>query len=138
MDFIDKHTAWAKQRLVDTKLKRTSGFKVTDEFGKQVEDGYKSSIIGITTKNNPDRVRGIRGRLILWEEAGKFKDILQAWQIARPSVEDTGGNAYGLMMAFGTGGSVGADFEGLKEMFYHPDGYNIASYTNIWDEKAID
>ena len=101
MDFIDKHTAWAKQRLVDTKLKRTSGFKITDEFGKQIEDGYKSSIIGITTKNNPDRIRGIRGRLIVWEEAGKFKDILQAWQIARPSVEDTGGNAFGTMLAFG-------------------------------------
>lgn len=138
MDFIDKHTAWAKQRLVDTKKKRTAGYKVTDEYGKQVEAGYKSSIIGITTKNNPDRVRGIRGRLILWEEAGKFKDILQSWQIARPSVEDTGGNAYGLMIAFGTGGSVGADFEGLKEMFYHPDGYNVISFPNIWDEKAQD
>lgn len=138
MDFIDKHTEWAKQRLVDTKLKRTSGFKVTDEFGKQTEDGYKSSIIGITLKNNPDRIRGIRGRLIIWEEGGKFRDILQAWQIARPSVEDTGGNAFGTMIVQGTGGSEGADFTGLKEMFYHPDGYNIASYPNIWDEKAED
>lgn len=138
MDFIDKHTEWAKQRLVDTKMKRTSGFKITDEYGKQTEDGYKSSIIGITLKNNPDRVRGIRGRLIIWEEAGKFKDILQAWQIARPSVEDTGGNAFGTMIVQGTGGSEGADFTGLKEMFYHPDGYNIAKYPNIWDEKAED
>ncbi len=138
MDFIDKHTAWAKQRLVDTKLKRTSGFKITDEFGKQIEDGYKSSVIGITTKNNPDRIRGIRGRLIVWEEAGKFKDILQAWQIARPSVEDTGGNAFGTMLAFGTGGSTGSDFVGLKEMFYHPSGYNIDSYDNIWDDNAQD
>ena len=138
MDFIDKHTAWAKQRLVDTKLKRTSGFKITDEFGKQIEDGYKSSIIGVTLKNNPDRIRGIRGRLIVWEEAGKFNDILQAWQIARPSVEDTGGNAFGTMLCFGTGGTEGAAFDGLKEMFYHPDGYNIDSYSNIWDEKAED
>lgn len=138
MDFIDKHTEWAKQRLIDTKMQRKSGFKVTDEFGKQTEDGYKSSIIGITLKNNPDRVRGIRGRLIIWEEGGKFRDILQAWQIARPSVEDTGGNAFGTMIVQGTGGSEGADFTGLKEIFYHPDGYNVASYPNIWDEKAED
>lgn len=137
MDFIDKNTAWAKQRLVDTKLKRTSGYKITDEFGKQVEQGYKSSIIGITLKNNPDRIRGTRGRLILWEESGKFKDILQAWQIARPAVEEAG-VAFGLMVAYGTGGSEGADFDGLKEMFYHPDGYNILSMPNIWDEKAAD
>ena len=134
MDFVDKNTAWSKQRLVDTKLKRTSGYKITDEFGKQTEQGYKSSIIGITLKNNPDRIRGTRGRLILWEEAGKFKDILQAWQIARPAVEEAG-VAFGMQIAYGTGGEE-ADFDGLKEMFYHPDGYNILSFPNIWDEKA--
>lgn len=138
MDFIDANTAWAKKRLTDTKKKRVSGYRVKDEFGNEVEAGYRSSIIGISTKNNPDRVRGIRGRLILWEEAGKFKDILSAWQIARPSVEDSGGNAFGTMICFGTGGSLGSDFKGLKEMFYHPDGYNIQSYTNIWDEHALD
>lgn len=136
MDFIDKNTAWSKQRLVDTKLKRTSGYKVTDEFGKQTEQGYKSSIIGITLKNNPDRIRGTRGRLILWEEAGKFKDILQAWQIARPAVEEAG-VAFGMQIAYGTGGEE-SDFDGLKEMFYHPDGYNILSFPNQWDEKAED
>lgn len=135
MDFVDKYTDWSKQRLVDTKMKRTSGFKITDEFGKQTEQGYKSSIIGITLKNNPDRIRGTRGRLILWEEAGKFRDILQAWQVARPSVEEAG-VAFGMQIAYGTGGSDDADFTGLKEMFYHPDGYNILAFDNIWDEKA--
>jgi len=42
------------------------------------------------------------------------------------------------MVAYGTGGSEGADFDGLKEMFYHPDGYNILSMPNIWDDKAAD
>ena len=34
MDFIDKYTAWSKQRLVDTKMKRTSGYKVTERLRK--------------------------------------------------------------------------------------------------------
>ena len=38
------------------------------------------------------------------------------------------------MIAFGTGGSEGADFEGLKDMFYHPEGYNCLALPNIWDE----
>ena len=42
--------------------------------------------------------------------------------------------AFGLMIAFGTGGSEGADFEGLKDMFYHPEGYNCLALPNIWDE----
>lgn len=37
-----------------------------------------------------------------------------------------------------TGGSTGSDFVGLKEMFYHPTGYNIDSYPNIWDDNAFD
>ncbi len=35
MDFIDKHTAWSKQRLTSTRMERVAGFKITDEFGKQ-------------------------------------------------------------------------------------------------------
>ena len=102
MDFLDKHSGWAKRRLRATSLERTSGFKVKDEItGKEVEDGYLSSVTGITLKNDPERIRGTRGRLFLWEESGKFPDIKQAWQIARPSVETDDGVAFGLMIAFG-------------------------------------
>ena len=42
MDFVDKHTEWSKQRLTSTRMERISGFKITDEFGKQTEQGYLS------------------------------------------------------------------------------------------------
>lgn len=134
MDFLDKHTAWAKQRLVSTRMERTSGYKVTDEFGKQTEQGYLSSITGITLKNDPERVRGTRAKLVLWEEGGKFPSLLDAWRIEQPSVETDDGKAFGLMIAFGTGGTEGASFEGLKELFYKPKSYNVLSFPNIWDE----
>lgn len=135
MDFIDKHTAWAKKRLIDRNIHKQSGFEVIDELGNKTQQGYLSEIIGITLKDKPDRIRGKRGKLILWEEAGMFKNILQAWQIARPGVEESG-TAYGLMLAYGTGGSEGDDFEGLRELFYNPSGYNIYSVPNIWDENV--
>lgn len=134
MDFLDKHTAWAKQRLVSTRMERTSGYKITDEFGKQTEQGYMSSITGITLKNDPERVRGTRAKLVLWEEGGKFPSLLDAWRIEQPSVETDDGKAFGLMIAFGTGGTEGASFEGLKELFYKPKSYNVLSFPNIWDE----
>lgn len=134
MDFLDKHTAWAKQRLVSTRMERTSGYKITDEFGKQTEQGYMSSITGITLKNDPERVRGTRAKLVLWEEGGKFPGLLDAWRIEQPSVETDDGKAFGLMIAFGTGGTEGASFEGLKELFYKPKSYNVLSFPNIWDE----
>lgn len=134
MDFLDKHTEWAKQRLVSTRMERTSGYKITDEFGKQTEQGYLSSITGITLKNDPERVRGTRAKLVLWEEGGKFPSLLDAWRIEQPSVETDDGKAFGLMIAFGTGGTEGASFEGLKELFYKPKSYNVLSFPNIWDE----
>lgn len=134
MDFLDKHTAWAKQRLVSTRMERTSGYKIKDEFGKQTEQGYLSSITGITLKNDPERVRGTRAKLVLWEEGGKFPSLLDAWRIEQPSVETDDGKAFGQMIVFGTGGTEGASFEGLKELFYKPKSYNVLSFPNIWDD----
>lgn len=136
MDFIDKHTDWAKQRLVSTRMERVAGYKVTDEFGKQTEQGYMSSITGITLKNDPERIRGTRGKLVLWEEGGKFPGLLDAWRIEQPSVETDDGVAFGLMIAFGTGGTEGASFTGLKELFYKPEAYNVLAFPNIWDDNA--
>ena len=134
MDFIDANTEWAKQRLTSTRMERVSGYKITDEYGKQTEQGYKSSICGITLKNDPERIRGTRGKLVLWEEGGKFPSLLDAWRIEQPSVENDDGIAFGTMIAFGTGGTEGASFDGLKELFYKPKAYNVLSFPNIWDE----
>ena len=136
MDFIDKYTAWAKQRLVSTRMERVAGYKITDEFGKQTEQGYMSSITGITLKNDPERIRGTRGKLVLWEEGGKFPGLLDAWRIEQPSVETDDGVAFGLMIAFGTGGTEGSSFTGLKELFYKPEAYNVLAFPNIWDDNA--
>lgn len=134
MDFIDANTEWAKQRLTSTRMERVSGYKITDEYGKQTERGYKSSICGITLKNDPERIRGTRGKLVLWEEGGKFPSLLDAWRIEQPSVENDDGISFGTMIAFGTGGTEGASFDGLKELFYKPKAYNVLSFPNIWDE----
>lgn len=138
MDFIDKNTDWSKQRLTSTRMERVSGFKVKDEFGKETEQGYLSAITGITLKNDPERLRGTRGKLVLFEEGGKFPGLETAWQIERPAVETDDGIAFGLLIAFGTGGTEGAAFDGLKKMFYSPDAFNVLSFPNIWDDNASD
>ena len=134
MDFVDKHTAWSKQRLTSTRLERVSGYKVTDEFGKQTEQGYLSSITGITLKNDPERLRGTRGKLVLFEEGGKFPNLETAWRIEQPAVETDDGVAFGLLCLFGTGGTEGGSFDGLKNIFYNPKAFNVLSFPNIWDD----
>lgn len=137
MDFIDKNTAWGKKRSVNTQMRKRAGFFSKDEYGNEVELGYKSEIIGVTLKDNPDVVRGKAGKLIIFEEAGSFSELGAAWQIARPSVEQDGA-AFGTMLAFGTGGDQDSHFATLKDMFYNPDGYNCIGFKNIWDETPSD
>lgn len=135
MDFIDKNTAWGKKRSVNTSMRKRAGFFTKDEFGNEIEMGYKSEIIGVSLKDNPDATRGKAGKLIIFEEAGSFPELGAAWQIARPSVEQDG-IAFGTMVAFGTGGDPGSSFEALRDMFYNPDGYNCLSFENIWDSAV--
>ena len=136
MSWIDQHTAWTKKRQkVDTRMHKRASYVVSND-GTMIESGFMSEIMGVTLKNDIQKARGKAGKLILWEEGGKFPGLKDAWQIARPSVEQ-GSNVFGLMIAYGTGGTDEADYTGLKDLFYEPDGYNILGVDNIWDEGAV-
>lgn len=135
MNFIDKYTAWGKKRSVNTSMRKRAGFFTKDEFGNEIELGYKSEIQGVTLKDNASVVRGKKANLILFEEGGSMPELGAAWQIARPSVE-VDGIAFAPMIVWGTGGDDDSRFATLKDMFYHPEGYNCLSFDNIWDEGA--
>ena len=36
-----------------------------------------------------------------------------------------------MMIAFGTGGTEGADFEAMEEIFYNPAAYDCMDYDNV-------
>jgi hypothetical protein len=137
MNFVDNNTAWFKHRhKKDTNMHKRASF-IQNVNGVQVEQGYKSEIMGVTLKNDPNKARGKAGKLILFEEGGKFPNLKTVWQIARPSVEQDG-ETYGLLIAYGTGGTEEADYTGLKDLFYEPLAYNCLPIRNIWDEGEQD
>ena len=100
-----------------------------------IESGVLNEIMGVSLKDDPDKARGKRGARIYWEEVGKLPRFLTSWQIARPSVEEDG-YAFGLMIAYGTGGTEEADFKGLEEIFYRPLGYNVFGIPNVFDKNV--
>lgn len=134
LDWCADTTPWPRTRLKDSfnDMHWKLGYR-DKKTGR--ESGVKNETIGVTLKNDAQKARGKRGALVLWEEAGKFVDFLTAWQIARPSVEESG-FAFGFMMAGGTGGVEGVAFEGLEEIFYNSSGYNIHSIPNVFDRNA--
>tara|TARA_R110002012_G_scaffold260073_1_gene441739 strand:+ start:836 stop:2800 length:1965 start_codon:yes stop_codon:yes gene_type:complete len=134
LSFVDNNTAWTQPRLKDREMNKMSGYK-KNVNGADVELGMKSMIMGVSLKDNPDKVRGKAGELIFFEEAGAFPGLLKAWEVAMPTMRQ-GANTLGTMVAFGTGGTEGADFEGMEELFYNPHSYDCLAFENIWDAGA--
>jgi len=144
--FLIKDGIITKSNNIGTFLNTHTGFRKMSQrhnrplhvrasyYENKIEKGYMSEIIGKTLNNKPDDARGIRGQLILWEEAGEFPGLLKAWQIARESVEQDG-VTFGLMIAFGTGGSKMESYRTLNELYFNPGAYNIHGITNIWSKK---
>lgn len=130
---VKKYNSFAENKRKYIQIKSISFSHIENAKCIEVDSDREMYMIGdfIPVLN----CRGKRGKLLLFEEAGSFKDILQAWQIARPSVEEDG-VAFGLMVAYGTGGDESSRFDGLREMFYNPSGYNILDFNNVWDDSA--
>jgi hypothetical protein len=95
--------------------------------------GYLSSVIGVTLKDDWQKARGKRGKLILYEEFGKFPNANKAWGVNRRSMEE-GNKVFGLMLGGGTGGTKDANFEALKEMFWDPAASNLLLFDNVYGE----
>jgi hypothetical protein len=134
LSFVDSYTPWVKSR----DFKNTTDHKKASYIDPKtkVEKGIKTEIIGVTTKNQPEKARGKRGKLLLFEEAGKFPHLIKAHTIARPSVEQ-GRYVFGIIVSWGTGGTAGADFDGLKELFTNPAAHNIYGLPNVFDRKIF-
>lgn len=132
LDYMAATTDLPRRRLKDSIMEKRIGYK---EVGSEVEKGLKSLIQGVSLKDDPDRARGKRGQLYLFEESGKFPGLEKAWGICRMSVED-GRKVFGTMIAFGTGGTEGADFEALNKFFYSPQAYNIMPLPNVYDRNV--
>ena len=130
MSFIDDNTAWTQPRLRDREMHKQAGYKKNIN-GALVELGIKSQIIGVSLKDDPDKVRGKAGDLVFFEEAGSFPGLLKAWEVAMPTMRQ-GSKTLGTMIAFGTGGATGSDFHALEELFYSPDAYDCLAFENIW------
>ncbi len=136
MDFVDAYTPWAKRRHeANTMLHRKASVKIKKADGTETihPKSWNSEIIGVTTGDNINKIRGKRGKLIILEEGGSYPKLNKGWNILRPSMED-GKNTFGLILAIGTGGEEGSNFEGFEELFTNPKAYRILPVKNIWDE----
>lgn len=131
IDDVNQHTPFKRTATPKQPMKRVAAY--IDKEGNF--RGANSTVIGISLKNAPEKHRGKRGRKMLFEESGVFPHLKKSWDIARNAFEQDD-LVYGQMIAFGTGGSKGNDFEAAKEFIYKPDGYGIKSLRNVYDKTS--
>lgn len=134
LDHCAKYTQFASHRLKssDQEMEWKMGFK---KLGSEVEYGSKNSVSGIISGVNQDKLNGSRGVLYLIEEAGIFKNLLNTYNMIRPSVEQ-GNDVFGEIFCYGTAGDDQSDFTAFAEMFYSPTGYNQEPLENVFDKEG--
>ena len=134
IDFCAKNTQFERARLKSSlqELAWQMGYKLT---GSDVKYGSKNEVTGIISGVNQDKLNGSRGVLYLIEEAGIFKNLLDVYNMIRPSVEQ-GTSVFGEIIAYGTAGNDESDFTSFYEMFSSPDGYNVQQLPNAFDKEG--
>jgi hypothetical protein len=136
LNFINEHTGWAKRRLIDKNDFVKAGFTEYNDENIPIEKGYKSQLVAISFKDNPDAARGKDASLVLFEEAGKFPNLKDAVLATKPTMED-GIYTTGMMLIFGTGGKDASGWLGFNEIFNDPKTYNFMAFENTWDEELV-
>ena len=130
----DEHCSWKSVRTkVNNTKKIVNSWEETTEDGAKVLKGSKSTII-LLNVSDPNKTRGSKARLILFEEFGNFAGGLDSWRISDPIVRENG-LCVGIKFFIGTGGTIDNNsFEAINKMFLNPSAYQILSVKNIYTE----
>ena len=136
INFFNEYTGWAKARdYVDKTDHKKASYTEKDDNLISIEKGYKSTVMALSFKDNPEAAIGKDGTLVLFEEAGKFPNLRESYMKTKPAMED-GIYTTGQMLVFGTGGDMEVGSVDFANMFYNPDPFKLISFKNIWDEKV--
>ena len=138
LEWLNGHTDnwWRKNRMeIDNSSEKKASVRIKTPQGVEVK-GYESMIGGVIV-DDPQKVRGARGELLIFEEGGSFRNLSKAIAAAKPLVEDDT-VVTGQIIVFGTGGQAGEDIQGLEDLFYSPESNNFMRFDNVWDENDIE
>lgn len=130
IDFVAENTEFPRLRLQSSMNDMTWIMGYKDENGRK--KGSLNTVIGVSSKDDEDKLRGKRG-YILFEEMGSFPNLISIYNTVRQGVEE-GDYTFGLIFLVGTAAEDASDFSSAKELLYNCEGYNIYSIENVYDK----
>ena len=130
IDFCAQNTQFPSRRLINALQNMTWQLGYTD-LKTGAKKGKLNAVVG-KALNDASKLRGSRGVLYLFEEAGSFPNLRDSYNNLLPSVEE-GDNVFGMLFLYGTAGDEDSDFSSMQEIMYHPDGYHVYGLPNVYD-----
>lgn len=136
LSFLNDYTdgGFFKLRQVsDTQLlKKASYYKVIN--GQKIESGWMSQIQGINA-DKPNKIRGDRTDLLIYEEGGSWPNSTKAF-IQGDALTGIQGARFGIKIIGGTGGDSGPALEGLRDIYENPDVYDVLKYRHRYTQSG--
>ncbi len=118
------------RQVHDTAKWKRASSKTTDG----VEIGWMSEIEGITA-DKPNKIRGDRTDILMYEESGSWPNWKKAF-IQGDALIDIQGQRFGIKLAWGTGGDSGPALEGIAAAFHDPKGYDVLPYRHNYTKEG--
>ena len=140
INWVNEHTPWQRRSKV---LARSDNFRASykdkNEYGIEIERGYKSEINCITFNGTAFAGIGNSADSLSIEEAGKFNNLLDVWAISIEPLIKEGDVSIGSCIIFGTAGEMdGAGGSlALSQISYNPGSLGLVEYDNIYDEVEM-
>ncbi len=134
IDFTAEHTQFPSTRYKSSlgDMNWVMGYQDADTG---VIKGTRNELLGISAKDNPDKVRGKRSHELVFEEFGMFPKFIDTWTTSEYNVRE-GEHAFGTRSFIGTGGTEGSDFEGAMEIITAPEAHYVYGLPNVFDKAS--
>ena len=127
-----KDTEFYKRRNPDTSEYCMARYKEIVD-GQVVWRGYNSEIYNITSRNNAQATIGKSPSFIMYEEAGRFPGLIDAYKYIQPALEANNVKT-GIALFVGTGGDMEKGAAEFAEMFWNPEAYDLLTFDNSYDD----
>lgn len=120
---MNQHPNFRHGWLKDTKDVLRAGYRQKNAEGRWEIGGYQS-VIHCRTMDDPEVYKGERLSIMIFEEAGEFKRLKNAYMSSKACFMD-GAMQYGVPVIGGTGGDIDAASADFMDMYYNADAFNL-------------
>lgn len=137
VSFINNNTAWAMPSDYIAKTDHRKASYKEYKNGVEVENGYKSELMALTFKDNPDATRGKDAYDLIIEESGAFGTpglLKECYKASEDCVKD-GDVKTGLITLFGTSGDLEGGTADYAEMYMNPERFDLLPFEDVWEDE---